>query len=273
MPKLAPDNPEEVMVIRQVVPRTITTLSVPFWRFGRVKLGGRGTIVRLRSGALAVFSPVALTDEVKRTVSEMGTVKYITALDIEHHIFLGPWHKAYPDAKVLGPEGLPEKRAKSDVENVPFAVVFPSDAQKKEATKVDPDFDSEFSYEFVSAHANKELVFCHRPTKTLIEADLLFNLPATEQFSRTGESATSGILTRLMSALNHTRGEAMGQRRFIWWAISSGNRSGFNKSIAKINEWDFDRIIPCHGDVIESGGKGIFEKIMRWHLEAFNKSK
>jgi hypothetical protein len=32
------------MVIRDVVPRAITTLSVPFWRFGKVKIGGRGTI-------------------------------------------------------------------------------------------------------------------------------------------------------------------------------------------------------------------------------------
>jgi hypothetical protein len=37
----------------------------------------------MRNGALAVFSPVALTDEVKQKVSEMGEVKYITALDIE----------------------------------------------------------------------------------------------------------------------------------------------------------------------------------------------
>jgi hypothetical protein len=39
--------------------------------------------VRLQSGALAVFSPVALTDEVKQKVAEMGEVKYITALDFE----------------------------------------------------------------------------------------------------------------------------------------------------------------------------------------------
>jgi hypothetical protein len=39
--------------------------------------------VRLQSGALAVFSPVALTDDVKRKVSELGEVKYIAALDVE----------------------------------------------------------------------------------------------------------------------------------------------------------------------------------------------
>jgi hypothetical protein len=47
--KLIPKDPEKVMVIRDVVPRTITTLSVPFLRFGRIKIGGRGTIGKTRS--------------------------------------------------------------------------------------------------------------------------------------------------------------------------------------------------------------------------------
>lgn len=42
--KLVPSDPSKVMVIREVVPRVITTMSVPFWRFGRIKIGGRGTI-------------------------------------------------------------------------------------------------------------------------------------------------------------------------------------------------------------------------------------
>ena len=41
--KLIPSNPEKVMVIRKVTP-DIVTLSVPFLRFGRIKLGGRGTL-------------------------------------------------------------------------------------------------------------------------------------------------------------------------------------------------------------------------------------
>ena len=98
--KLIPSDPAKVMVIREVVPNTITTYSTPFWRFGRIKIGGRGTagelvlfdsweliaehdLVRLQSGAVAVFSPVALTDEVKQSVAKLGEVKYIAALDIE----------------------------------------------------------------------------------------------------------------------------------------------------------------------------------------------
>ena len=41
--KLIPSDPSKVLVIRQVTP-DITTCSSPFYRFGRLKVGGRGTI-------------------------------------------------------------------------------------------------------------------------------------------------------------------------------------------------------------------------------------
>jgi hypothetical protein len=41
--------------------------------------------------------------------------------------------------------------------------------------------------------------------------------------------------------------------------------------MARIEKWDFDRIIPAHGDVIETSGKSIFSKIFEWHLQANQK--
>jgi len=118
----------------------------------------------------------------------------------------------------------------------------------------------------VGSHANKELVFFYKPDKTLIEADLMFNLPATEQYSRTKESPTDGILTKLFVKLQSTHGTAVWQKRFLWYAASSSDRNAFNKSVQRINSWDFEKIIPCHGDVIEKDAKGIFAKVMAWHL-------
>lgn len=265
--KLIPSDPSKVMVIRQVTPN-ITTCSAPFLRFGRLKVGGRGTIVRLQSGALAVFSPTALTPEVRSTVESMGNrVGYIAALDYEHHIFITEWSKAYPSAKLLGVDGLPEKREKDQATTgTKFQHVWTQ--KNKTSMKVDPEFDNEFDYEYVGSHANKELVLCHRPDRTLIEADMMFNLPANEQFSRTGEDPTSGILTKLFIGLQSTVGTAQWQKRFLWYAASAGDRQGFNESARKIASWDFDKIVPCHGDVIENGGKGIFKKVFDWHLNA-----
>jgi hypothetical protein len=119
---------------------------------------------------------------------------------------------------------------------------------------------------------NKELVFCHKPSRSVIEADLMFNLPANEQYSKSDENPASGFLTKLFTSLQNTKGAASGQKRLIWYGTSSSDRPGFNKSMVKINSWDFDRIIPSHGDVIETGAKGVFQKVMEWHLNGSKKS-
>ncbi|RDW66815.1 hypothetical protein BP5796_09564 [Coleophoma crateriformis] len=268
--KLIPQNPEEVMVIRDLNP-SITTLSVPFLRFGTIKFGGRATIVKLTSGSLAVFSPVALTPTVKQKLNSMGgDVRYIAAPDLEHHIFLSSWATAFPSAQVIGPEGLPEKRAEQhktnpEVTEVKFQTVFT--AQNKASVKISGEFDQDFEYEYLPAHPNKEIVFFHKPTATLIEADLLFNMPATEQYSRTGEDARSGAATKLFGALQGAQGSALWQKRMLWYVFSKSDRAGFSESIRRIDGWGIKNIIPCHGDTIEGNGTEIWRRVMGWHLE------
>lgn len=268
---LIPTNPSDVMVIRDLTPN-IVTLSVPFLRFGKVPIGGRGTIVRLTSGALAVFSAVALTPEVKAKVESLGgNVQYLIAPDIEHHIFLSDWAKAYPSAKLIGPDGLPEKRQAATDEKIgkePFAVVFKAD--NKRTISISEEFDRDFEYEYVDAHANKELVFYYKPEKALIQADLFFNLPATEQYSRVPEADKPkiGLIAKVFMSAQTVEGN--GQRRLLWHAISRGNRTGFNESVQRIDSWDFDIVIPCHGDTIVKDGKKVFEQVMEWHLKGKN---
>jgi hypothetical protein len=54
--KLIPTNPSDVMVIRDVTPNVIT-LSVPFNRFGKLKVGGRGTIGKVQSHSPSPVQP------------------------------------------------------------------------------------------------------------------------------------------------------------------------------------------------------------------------
>jgi hypothetical protein len=168
----------------------------------------------------------------------------------------------------MGPESLPAKRSKQKNETVPFAFLF---SASKPVTSISPEFDAEFDWEYVPSHLNKEIVFHHKPTKSLITADMMFNLPATEQFSKTGVDPRSGILNRLAAAMQHTEGSAVWQKRMIWYGTSAADRKGFNKSVARINGWDFERIVACHGDVIEGNGKAIWEKVFGWHLDAAKK--
>jgi hypothetical protein len=120
----------------------------------------------------------------------------------------------------------------------------------------------------VDAHPNRELVFFHCPSRTLVQADLLFNLPATEQYSRAGGGAETGWATRRAVGLMGTAGEAMGQRRVLWYGFSARDRVRFDASVRRINSWGFENIIPCHGDVMLGDGKEVFEKVMKWHLQS-----
>ena len=47
--KLIPPQPADVMVIKQLTPN-ISTLSVPFSRFGRIYIGGRATLGMVFAG-------------------------------------------------------------------------------------------------------------------------------------------------------------------------------------------------------------------------------
>jgi hypothetical protein len=202
-----------------------------------------------------------------------STVSYIAAPDLEHHIFLSSWSSAFPNAKILAPEGLPEKRAQANAKDksitlLNFHTIFTKKAKDagKGKISVDPEFDADFEVEYVDSHPNKELVFFHKPSKTLIEADLLFNLPATEQYSKTGVSATSGIMTKIFGSLQNTRGDAIWQKRMLWYVFSKADRPGFNASIQRIGGWGFENVVPCHGDTILGNGKEVFSKVFQWHL-------
>ncbi|KAH8701839.1 beta-lactamase-like protein [Talaromyces proteolyticus] len=269
--KLFPGNPSEVMVIRQVTPE-ITTFSVPFTRLGLIKFGGRGTLVKLATGNMLVVSPVALSPEVQQTIaSQGGQIKYIAAPNFEHHLYLSAWKKAFPDAEIIAPEGLHEKRQNNpDQKDTHFTHILTK--AKKHDIHISEEFDKEIDIEYVDGHGNKEIVFLHKPTKTMIQADFIFNLPANEQYSRTDESPTSGIWTKLLGPLGSTSPPATWQKRFVWY-VTAKDRKSMTESVARINTWDFDRIIPCHGDVIESGGKPVFQNIFEYFLGEKRKLK
>lgn len=152
-----------------------------------------------------------------------------------------------------------------------FKTIFT--AKDKASTKISEEFDKEFDYEYVETHPNKEIVFNHRPSKTLIQADLIFNLPATEQYSKTpGQDASSGWATGLFTKLTSIKGSAIWHKRLLWYGmVKKGNREAFGDSMKRINAWDFENMVPCHGDSILGDGKGVFQKVMGWYLEGVKK--
>ncbi|KAJ5241014.1 uncharacterized protein N7469_002605 [Penicillium citrinum] len=266
MPQLFPTNPSELMVIRNVTPN-IVTMSLPFARFGILRFGGRGTLVKLSTGSLAVFSPVSLTPEVRAKVDSLGgNVRYIAAPDLEHHLHITAWKKAFPQAHILAPEGLWEKRQSNpDFRDTHFEHVWKKDASPPVISR---EWDAEFETEYVHGHGSRELVFLHKPSRTVIEADMLFNLPSNEQYSKTEDREPLNFMTKAILPLLSTKSyPATGHRRFAWYILSSHDRDAFTTSVRRIMRWDFDRLIPCHGDVIENNARSVFQNVMAWFLK------
>ncbi len=147
----------------------------------------RMTIVKLETGGLLVYAPVAPTPECLRLVNELvavhGDVKYIilpTISGIEHKVFVGPFARQFSHAQVfVAPHqwsfplnlplswlGLPAKRTHA----------LPDDSRKA-------PFADEFDYAILGPIALgpgqfEEVAFFHRQTRTLLVTDSIVSIPA-----------------------------------------------------------------------------------------------
>jgi len=224
-------------VVREITPELVT-FSRPFSRFlGWFPVGGRSTAIKLSSGDIWVLASTPFNNETKVAVEKLGTVKYIVAPNVDHHFFLTEWKKNYPEAKVIGVETL---AAKKKSEPWTFDEVYKPDSENKFG------FEADIDAVYFSGFSKKDVAWLHKPTKTLIVADLIFNLPATEQFSLSKRRKT-GFLTKKLRPYTEFH------KSFIWG--ESKNKAAMAKDAKTVAGWDFERIIPCHGDTIETDAK------------------
>jgi len=156
-------------------------------------------------------------------------------------MFVGDYIKTWPSAKLYGPPGLvgdiPDFRARVGARRDLKLDAMLGDAPPAEwAGEIDQHL-------FKGATGLNEVVFFHRPTRSAIFSDLVFNVPA--------EFKDGWLFYTIVGG----RGQ-FGPHRLIRMMIR--NRKAARESVAKILEWDFDRVIVTHGDVLESGGKAKF---------------
>ena len=101
-------------------------------------------------------------------------------------MYLKAWKDVYPEAEVIGPQGLDV-----NLKNVKFDVLFTPET-------LDKSFgDGEILAHYFPGYDSKEIAFLHVASKTMLNADLAETLPAKEQYSQSGEDATTGFWTKL----------------------------------------------------------------------------
>jgi hypothetical protein len=162
-----------------------------------------------------------------------------------HHLFLAESAAAFPEASIFGPEGLAEKLG-AKMKGVAIQSVKPEQL---------PWADDLECVLVGGCPSMNELVFLHPSTKTLILTDLAFNV-----------SQADSLVTRVFLRLNGALG-TFGPSRLARIAFMK-DRAEVRKGIEQILQWDFDRVVVSHGDVLADGGHQALQDSYGWLLRA-----
>jgi hypothetical protein len=203
-------------------------LNLPLSVVG-MQLGHRMTVVQLGDGSLWLHSPVAYSPALADALARLGPVRHIVAPNCVHDTFLEAWFAAYPSARFHGAKG--------------FSKVRP-DLRFSDTLGDTPDtaWSGLLDQLIVRGMPRlNEVTFLHRPSRTLIVTDLVFNLGPEMPF-----------LSRVLMKLNGCDCR-FAVSRLLKTTIK--DRAALRASVDRILAWDFDRIVLSHGDNVPRGGK------------------
>ena len=203
-------------------------------RFGPLQLSSRMTVVRLDDGSLWFHSPIPLDDALQRELIELGTVRYVVAPNLEHHLYFTDCMRSYPRAEGWVAPGLARKNsALANYATLDYSDGFPwAD-----------DLDSVF---IEGLPAIKETAFFHKASGTLIVTDLLFCFGPANGFLNRTVARILGVYDRICMS------------RTMKWSIK--DKTAFRASVERILEWDVKRVILAHDQIVEIDRKEILKK-------------
>ena len=197
----------------------------------------RMTIVRLENGSLWVHSPTVLSPELMEETKKLGSVAFIVGASNGHNIWMREWQDAFPDAAIYVSGGIPKK-----IKLTNYQVLDESCENKWE--------DDLTCEHMLGVPFFMESVFLHKKTRSLIVTDLI------QHYSEERPTGWAGFVTRFIFEPIGFKGICIAPPLKMGFMIK--DKTNFALCIAKVQNWDFERIIVTHGDIIESDAKQIF---------------
>jgi hypothetical protein len=203
----------------------------------------RSAIVRLENGDLWVWSPVKLTADLVAELNRLGPVRHLVSPNKLHHLYLPEWKVAFPGAQLWGPLSTIKKC---------------SDLSFREALTDNPppewlpDIDQAW---FRGSFAMDEIVFLHRPSATVIIADLMQTF--SDHFLREHWG-----FWRVFARLDGlTKDQA---RAPLEWRLSFINREPARRARDKMLGWNCRQVIVAHGECLPSNASTQLVKSFSW---------
>ncbi len=172
-----------------------------------------------------------LDESLQTELASLGPVRYLVAPNTFHDLYWPPYFSVYADARFCCAPGFAQSHRR---------LAFTDTLNDTAPEPWTDDLD-----QLVVAGMPKfnETVFLHKPSGTLIAADLAFNVVSNV-----------GPYTRFMLTLAGTNGRFAVSRLFKSFIKDP---AAMRRSIDRILSCDFDRIVVGHGDVLERDGRKI----------------
>ena len=197
------------------------------WQGGLVPIPVRMTVIRIGGRELILHSPIPLTAALRQELDGLGRVAFV-AVPEAHGRFAEQAARTYPNARLLAAPKPPARR-----KSLSFGGSIDDQSPAAWAGHVETLLIRGFRL--------NEVALFHRPTGTLVIPDLCFNVQRSDSLAARLFFKANGMWQRF------------GPSRLIR-ALTVSDRLAFERSLERMFEWDFERVIPGHGDVLERGG-------------------
>lgn len=200
----------------------------------------RMAVIRLADGGLFVWSPVALTEPLRRQVDDLGEVRHLVAPNSLHHLFLAEWRQAYPQARLHAAPGLAARR-----QDLAFDAVL--------ADAPPPEWAADIDQVLMGGNRiTTEAVFFHRQSATVLFTDLL------QQFPPGWFRGWRALIARLDLM---TAPEPSVPRKF---RVAFNDRKAARAALARILAWPSRKVLMAHGAPVEQDGRAFIARAFRW---------
>ena len=207
-------------------------------RFLGMQLGTRMTIIRLKNDKLFLHSPTKLSSKLIKQIDSLGKVAFIVSPNKLHHLFLNSYIKQYPKAIFYATPGLVKKRKD---------IYFNENLQDQPSNAWSDELDQMI---FKGCAFMEEVFFFHKISKTLIVADFIQSMHEHHNFFERIVGRVGGI---------YNNPSPPRDLRFMLYL----DRKNTRKSIQRVNQWDFDKIIIAHGKLITKNAKEVFNNAFK----------
>jgi hypothetical protein len=209
-----------------VVDNRIWSLERPVW-FSGARLRARTTVVRLDDGSLLLHSPAPPTDALAEALLALGPVRWLVVPNCWHHLGAPAASARFPEATLVGPPSALHRNR---------LLRLDLDLHDGEFSKLVPEFEA---LPLAGVPFWDETVLYHRPTQTLLGADIVCSAGAHDHF-------TWRLGARITGCYERVRVPPDARKKLE-------DKAAAARSLRAMLQRPAERLIIGHGDIIEEG--------------------